>query len=113
MAAVEEGTGRAAHTDWKREELFGKTCALVRCFIHTGRTHQIRVHMKSMGNPIIGDRVYGWRSDSRLSIEPPRVMLHAARLAFTHPVTGEPVDVTAPLPADFLAMIETIRSIAR
>jgi 23S rRNA pseudouridine1911/1915/1917 synthase len=113
MAVVNEGGGREAHTDWQREELFGKTCALVRCFIHTGRTHQIRVHMKSIGHPIIGDRVYGWRADTRLPIEPPRVMLHAARLAFTHPIAGDPVDVTAPLPDDFLATIETIRSIAK
>lgn len=111
MAAVTEGKGREAHTDWQREEAFGKVSSLLRCFIHTGRTHQIRVHMKSMGHPIVGDRVYGWRVDARLPVVPPRVMLHAARLTFSHPVTGEAMDLQAPLPADFSETIEAIRAL--
>lgn len=111
MAAVTEGKGREAHTDWQREEAFGKVSSLLRCFIHTGRTHQIRVHMKSMGHPIVGDRVYGWRADARLPVVPPRIMLHAARLTFSHPVTGEAMDLQAPLPADFSETIEAIRAL--
>jgi 23S rRNA pseudouridine1911/1915/1917 synthase len=113
MTAVADGAGREAHTDWQREEAFGKVSSLLRCFIHTGRTHQIRVHMKSMGHPIVGDRVYGWRADTRLPVVPPRVMLHAARLTFTHPITGEAMDLQSPLPADFLETIEAIRLIAK
>ncbi|MDX1691224.1 MAG: RluA family pseudouridine synthase [Acidimicrobiia bacterium] len=68
--------------------------SLLRVTLETGRTHQIRVHLRSIGHPVLGDPVYG-RSD-----EAPRLWLHAARLAFTHPVTGADVDVESPLPAD-------------
>jgi 23S rRNA pseudouridine1911/1915/1917 synthase len=69
--------------------------ALLRVRLETGRTHQIRVHLAAIGLPVVGDPVYG-------APEPAleRQFLHAARLAFTHPVTGERVDVVSPLPAD-------------
>jgi len=107
---VGEG-GRPAHTDWERVEVFGQAAALVRCRIHTGRTHQIRVHLKSIGHPLLGDATYGWKADARLP-RPPRVMLHAERIAFAHPVTGRPLDVRAPLPADFAEMLKALRSLA-
>jgi 23S rRNA pseudouridine1911/1915/1917 synthase len=77
--------------------------------IHTGRTHQIRVHLKSIGHVVLGDKTYGWRLDVRLP-KPPRVMLHAARLGFTHPITQEPIELEAPLPVDFEAMLAALRS---
>ncbi len=57
----------------------------MRCTIHTGRTHQIRVHMKSLGHIVLGDEVYGWKPDPRLAHQPERVMLHAEHLVFEHP----------------------------
>jgi 23S rRNA pseudouridine1911/1915/1917 synthase len=114
MAAVEEGHGgREAHTDWEVEERFGGVATLVRCAIHTGRTHQIRVHMKSLGHPVLGDVTYGWKPDTRLPKAPERVMLHAEHLIFTHPVTGKTIDLHAPLPADFAAQLTQLRKVAK
>ncbi len=70
--------------------------SLLRVRLETGRTHQIRVHLKAIGHPVCGDRDYGRKNLYGLS----RQFLHAARLAFAHPVTGEPVDVTSGLPDD-------------
>jgi 23S rRNA pseudouridine1911/1915/1917 synthase len=106
---ADANAGREAHTDWTREEAFGRAAALLRCRIHTGRTHQIRVHLKSIGHVVLGDKTYGWRLDVRLP-KPPRVMLHAARLGFTHPITQEPIELEAPLPVDFEAMLAALRS---
>ena len=64
--------GRPARTEWKREETFGKVAALLRCRIFTGRTHQIRVHLKSLGHPILGDLTYGWKQSANLAVQPPR-----------------------------------------
>ena len=114
MAVVEaDQGGKDAHTDWQVEEKFGKLAALVRCTIHTGRTHQIRVHLKSLGHILLGDEVYGWKPDPRLKRQPARVMLHAEHLIFRHPVTGKSIELRAPLPADFAAMIKTLRTAAR
>lgn len=103
--------GRPARTDWERVEVFGRSAALLRCRIHTGRTHQIRVHLRSIGHPLLGDATYGWKADPSLP-KPPRVMLHAERIAFAHPVTGQPLDLHAPLPADFAVMLKALRSAA-
>lgn len=107
MRVGQEGRERAreARTDWKLEKAFPAGYALLRCRIHTGRTHQIRVHMKSLGHIILGDRTYGYRDLPQLPQPPPRVMLHSARLAFTHPLTEEELDLEAPLPADFKAFL--------
>jgi 23S rRNA pseudouridine1911/1915/1917 synthase len=111
MAVVEEGErGRDAHTDWEVVEKFGRLATLMRCTIHTGRTHQIRVHMKSLGHVLLGDVVYGWKPDPRLKKQPERVMLHAEHLVVTHPVTGRRLDLRAPQPKDFKAMLRTLRS---
>lgn len=104
---VGEG-GRPARTDWAVEEVLGGRAALVRCRIHTGRTHQIRVHLKSIGHPILGDGTYGWKQAPGAPV-PPRVMLHAEHLVFAHPVNGQVMDVRAPLPPDFRATMEQFR----
>lgn len=92
--------GRSAHTVWRRlwaapDESF--SLAAVR--IHTGRTHQIRVHMAAMGHPILGDSLYAPPKARQMA---PRQMLHAARLELAHPITGRPLVFTSPLPKDFL-----------
>jgi 23S rRNA pseudouridine1911/1915/1917 synthase len=109
---VGEG-GKPARTDWERAEAFGDLAALVRCRIFTGRTHQIRVHLKSLGHPILGDALYGWKPDPRLKKQPGRVMLHAEHLVLAHPVTGKELDLRAPLPADFTTLIRALRKAAR
>jgi len=102
--------GRPARTDWDVVEAFGDQAALVRCRIHSGRTHQIRVHLKSIGHPVLGDRTYGWKPNPRLP-DPARVMLHAERIAFLHPVTAQALDLHAPLPGDFLEMLAALRAL--
>jgi RluA family pseudouridine synthase len=106
---------RDAHTDWEVVERYGKIATLVRCMIHTGRTHQIRVHMKSIGHVLMGDVVYGWKPDARLSekSQPKRVMLHAEHLVVKHPVTGRTLDLRAPVPKDFSAMMRALKTAAR
>jgi 23S rRNA pseudouridine1911/1915/1917 synthase len=108
----EERHGKDAHTDWQVVEKFGSVATLVRCLIHTGRTHQIRVHMKSMGHVILGDSVYGWKPDSRLTKQPQRVMLHAEHLVVQHPVTKKTLDLRAPLPPDFGTQLVQLRKLA-
>ena len=80
--------------------------SLVRCVIETGRTHQIRVHMASLGCPVIGDRVYGKSAlDKQLDPVPARQMLHAWRLTLWHPAKGEKMTFEAPPPPDFAAFM--------
>ena len=71
--------------------------------LETGRTHQIRVHLAAIGHPVSGDPVYG--AAGRYGLEPQ--FLHAARLAFEHPVTGATIDVRSPLPEDLEAALES------
>lgn len=104
MRVAGEGAGRAARTDWEVERRLGGF-ALLRCRIHTGRTHQIRVHLQWAGMPILGDATYGFRHSSQLPMRPPRVMLHSERLAFVHPLTRESLDIRAPRPEDFRAFL--------
>ena len=75
--------------------------------LETGRTHQIRVHLAALGHPIVNDPVYG-RVDPRLDL--PGQALHAWRLGFRHPVTNEPLSFEAPLPPDYLAARDVLRS---
>ena len=102
--------GRPSRTDWTVEMKFGELAALVRCRIHTGRTHQIRVHLKSLGHPVLGDSTYGWKQSAALPA-PPRIMLHAEHLVFTHPVNGKTMDLQAPLPADFKKLLAALRKL--
>jgi 23S rRNA pseudouridine1911/1915/1917 synthase len=114
MAVVEGPGGREAHTDWERVEAFGgNLCSLMRCTIHTGRTHQIRVHMKALGHILLGDVVYGWKPSPRLPAQPERMMLHAEHLVVKHPVTGKVLDLRAPLPKDFEAMLKALRKLEK
>ena len=78
--------------------------ALLRVTLETGRTHQIRVHLQAIGHPVAGDPEYG--TAGQLGLE--RQFLHAARLAFAHPVTGVAVDVSSPLPADLAAVLDRL-----
>ena len=105
--------GKPARTSWERVEIFGDIAALLRCQIFTGRTHQIRVHLKSLGHPILGDPLYGWKPDPRLAKQPERVMLHAEHLVIAHPISGKELDLRAPLPKDFQAMMKTLRKAAK
>ncbi len=100
--------GKPARTDWVLLEKFGERAALVRCRIFTGRTHQIRVHLKSIGHPLLGDKVYGYRESPSLPT-PPRVMLHAEHLVIAHPVTGKPLDLRAAPPRDFDDLTKQLR----
>ena len=95
---------RDAVTHFEVVELL-RAHALLRVRLETGRTHQIRVHLASIGLPVAGDPVYGVPGD--LGLE--RQFLHAARVAFDHPLTGERVDVSSPLPPDLVAALERAR----
>jgi 23S rRNA pseudouridine1911/1915/1917 synthase len=98
MAVV--STGRGARTDFVRIARFS-AADLLRAHLHTGRTHQIRVHLSSIGHPVVGDDTYGGGGGRRLAALPPhRHFLHAAWLIFVHPETGERLDLRSPLPAD-------------
>lgn len=105
---VGEG-GRPSRTDWECLESFSAGVSLVRCRIHSGRTHQIRVHLKSLGHPLLGDGTYGWKEDPKLPKQPERVMLHAEHIVFLHPITGRNMDLRAPLPKDFEIMLKLLR----
>ena len=107
MAVREDG--KPAWTDWFVLEKFGKDAALVRCVLHTGRTHQIRVHLAHIGHPILGDRVYGKIVHRHEGWPLPRVMLHAYHLQFEHPITGEMLDLTAFPPPDFSNLATFLR----
>ncbi len=92
--------GRAARTDFYRLARF-EQCDLLRAHLHSGRTHQIRVHLASVGHPVVGDDTYGGGAARRLmGLPPKRQFLHAAWLVFRHPVTGELLDFRSKLPED-------------
>lgn len=93
--------GQPARTDWRRVRRVGELSWLV-CALHTGRTHQIRLHAAGAGFPLVGDRRYGGAT-GRLW---PRLALHAARLALRHPRTRRALGVEDPLPADLQALWE-------
>lgn len=83
-------------------------CAHVAVAIETGRTHQIRIHLHHVGNPVLGDRQY-FNARSAAFPEVPRQMLHAAELRFDHPATGRPVVAVAPVPRDFRDWLRRLR----
>jgi len=93
------GDGREAVTEFS-VAAFNDKLSLVLAKPHTGRTHQIRVHLKHLGTPVLGDPVYGSDRLNQL-FDPPRHLLHAYRLSFEHPITGEPMKISAPIPEDF------------
>ncbi len=101
MAVVTKG--RVAHTDWRVLQRFGHLASMVECVLHTGRTHQIRVHMSHAGFPLLGDSLYGFKP-AGFPLAIPRVMLHAERLRLRHPITEDLLDLHAPLPEDFVSI---------
>jgi 23S rRNA pseudouridine1911/1915/1917 synthase len=103
--SIDTAAPRDAVTHFEVEELLPQH-ALLRVRLETGRTHQIRVHLQAIELPVAGDPVYGEPGD--LGLE--RQFLHAGRLAFDHPLTGERVDVSSPLPDDLAAALERART---
>ena len=105
MAVVDlaQHAGKEARTDITCWDTTAEHC-LVHCKLHTGRTHQIRVHMLLLGHPLVADVLYGGAQAGGMQ----RQALHAFRLDFVHPVTGESLELAAQPPADFLAAVEQL-----
>lgn len=109
--------GKDAVTHWRVSERYG-AATLLELDIETGRTHQIRVHLNALGHPVVGDGVYGGTKKIR-TVENPivraalqgmkRQALHAARLRFAHPIRGDALAFTSPLPADMAGLCEALR----
>ena len=104
MAATDSANARDAWTTYQIVERL-HAATLVECLLHTGRTHQIRVHFQHIGHPLVGDDVYGAKQNARLKTltryAAPRQMLHAWKLGLVHPTTGKELNFEAPFPKDF------------
>jgi 23S rRNA pseudouridine1911/1915/1917 synthase len=113
MAVHDSADSRFAHTSYRVLESLVQATH-VEAEIHTGRTHQIRVHFQFIGHPLIGDGTYGAKANKNFAeftgYAAPRVMLHARQLSFVHPRNGKQVKFTAPLPEDFQAAVEFLRA---
>ena len=111
IAIVEGRRGKRAVTHWQRLKVL-KDSALVECRLETGRTHQVRVHMASIGHPLVGDPVYGrsGKAHGKLLNELGfhRQALHATQLGFTHPVTKRALSFTSPLPPDMQELLSAL-----
>jgi len=111
IAIVENDRGKRAVTHWKRLEVL-RDAALVECRLETGRTHQVRVHMASIGHPLLGDPVYGRSGKAHgkvlkeLGFE--RQALHAAQLGFIHPVTKHRLSFSSPMPPDMQELMQAL-----
>jgi 23S rRNA pseudouridine1911/1915/1917 synthase len=112
--AVDEDLGRQARTSYRVIERL-RSSTFAEALLHTGRTHQIRVHFQFLGFPVVGDLTYGNRQNSRLAeltgYSAPRQMLHAFQLAFIHPRTGKRVSFEAKQPEDFRDALSALRGI--
>jgi 23S rRNA pseudouridine1911/1915/1917 synthase len=110
MAIIKRGgSGRDARTHYAPRERF-RAATLLECRLETGRTHQIRVHMASVGHPLVGDPVYGKRKSADAMLDAfPRQALHAWRLALIHPATGAEMAWESALPEDFATLLESCR----
>ncbi len=112
MAARDDDSGRAAHTSYRVLERLN-AATFVEAQLHTGRTHQVRVHFQFLGHPLVGDKIYGSRQNARLkeltNYPALRVMLHARELSFIHPRTEEEMTFEAPLPEDFRDALKLLR----
>ena len=102
---IEQGKRAVTHVE-AREALRGSTLCAVR--LETGKTHQIRIHLSEAGHPLVGETVY-IRDYTAGMITSARLMLHAATLGFVHPVTGERVSLSSPLPPDFTAVVDRLK----
>jgi 23S rRNA pseudouridine1911/1915/1917 synthase len=114
MSSARMRRSREAVTRIVRAEHFGRTLTLARVAIHTGRTHQIRVHLSAIGHPIVGDALYGGLhrrvpGDLRAVTHLDRPFLHAARLAFTHPGEARRMEFTSELPDDLQRVLDELR----
>lgn len=98
--------GKPSQTEWSVLERF-KSATYLDVHLLTGRTHQIRVHMHSIGHPLLGDRIYA--PNIKTNVHIPRLMLHAYSLSFTHPTTGERMTVSAPLPEKFSQTLDKLK----
>lgn len=100
------GRGRSALTEYRVLRRFEQGFTLVEVRLHTGRTHQIRVHFASLGHPVAGDQLYG--APAKIKNRPPlnRYFLHAHRIRFEHPMTGEMLTIESPLPAELERWLE-------
>jgi 23S rRNA pseudouridine1911/1915/1917 synthase len=107
--AIRPRDGRHALSIWRILERFAQGLCLAEIQIETGRTHQIRVHMSSIGAPVAGDQLYGGKLDRRQGLCIQRHLLHASKLAFVHPLTGEDCQFTAPLWPDMEAVLLQLR----
>jgi len=111
IAVVEGNRGKRAVTHWKRLQVM-KDAALVECRLETGRTHQVRVHMASLGHPLLGDPVYGrsGKTHGKLlnQLQFHRQALHAAELGFTHPVTKRKLSFSSPMPPDMQELFNAL-----
>jgi 23S rRNA pseudouridine1911/1915/1917 synthase len=111
IAIVEGGRGKRAVTHWKRLNVL-EDAALVECRLETGRTHQVRVHMASIGHPLIGDPVYGGSGKTHGKLLKQlgfhRQALHAAELGFVHPVTRDRLSFTSPMPPDMQELFNAL-----
>ena len=116
MAVRDDSVGRAAHTSFRVIKRFAHATH-AEAEIHTGRTHQIRVHFQHLGHPLIGDATYGAKPNIKFAeltgYVAPRVLLHARKLSFIHPRTGKKVKFTAPLPEDFAKALKFFGKSAR
>jgi 23S rRNA pseudouridine1911/1915/1917 synthase len=112
MAVVNPPGGKTAITDYEILATDAATVtALILCHLHTGRTHQIRVHLHYKGTPLVGDPIYG--KPSKTSEQTGRLMLHAWRLSFDHPLTGKRHQFEAPIPPEFQPWVEKAAMPAR
>jgi 23S rRNA pseudouridine1911/1915/1917 synthase len=119
MAVVSEERGRHATTRWRLEEQLGPA-SLIACQLETGRTHQIRVHMASIGHPLLGDSVYGSGFKTKAALLGDRALsalaalgrqaLHASVLGFEHPATGEALRFESSPPKDFARLLKALRA---
>ena len=112
MTVSEDMGGREARTEYRVKERF-KEATLVEVALHTGRTHQIRVHFQHLGYPVFGDLTYGKRQTQRVTeatgVTPARIMLHAWKLSFAHPRTERLLAFEAPIPKDMAATIRKLK----
>lgn len=103
--------GRPALTDWKLVESFGKNFSLLNINLHTGRTHQIRVHLSSIGHPLLGDTTYGYHANFCPQIQAKHPFLHAHTLKFTHPITKHEIHVSAATSPEFQSILQKLRTL--